>query len=103
LNPRPLGYEAPAGCPVGCSLVVLVPFDLGERLPVVSVCTGLSRLFAAGLGDKCSDKLRFRRQLARGVRPVLGDNGPCGQAAGGGTAASERILIRHIRGMRSCW
>jgi len=76
IRKAPLGYEAPAGCPVGCSLVVLVPLYLGERLPVVSVCTGLSRLFTAGLGDKCSDKPRSRRQLARGVWPVLGDNGP---------------------------
>lgn len=62
----PLGYEAPAGCLVGYSLVVLVLLDLGERLSVVSVCTGSSRLLAAGLGDKCSDKPRLWRHLAAG-------------------------------------
>jgi hypothetical protein len=78
---RPLGYEALAGCPVGCSLGVLVPLDLGKRLPVLSFHTGSSHLLAAGLGDKTSDKSRLRHQLARGARPVLGDHLPRWQAA----------------------
>src|SRR6266487_2439712 len=43
----------------------------------------------------------LRHRLACGVRPVLGDYCTRGQAAGGGATVSERILIKHIRGMRS--
>jgi hypothetical protein len=70
----PLDYEAPAGCFVGCLPLILVPLDLGKHLSVVSVCTGSSRSPTARLGDKCSNKPRLQRRLARGVSPVLVDH-----------------------------
>ena len=60
----PLDYEAPAGCLVGCFLLVLVPLDLGKHLSVVSVSTSSSRSPTARLGDKCSRVRRIER-----VRP----------------------------------
>jgi hypothetical protein len=86
---------------VECSLAVLMLLDLRKHLSVASVCTGSSRLLAARLGDKCSDKPQLRRQLARGVRPVLATTRSRGQVAGVAGQPSERILIRHTRGMRS--
>jgi hypothetical protein len=71
---------------------VLVLLDLGERLPVVSGCTGSSHRLAARLGDKCSDKpLLPAPAYARGVRPVLGDHRLRGQAAGGGAPAGHEL------------
>ena len=59
----PLGYEAPAGCTVECSLGVPVLLDLGKRLPVVSACARPSHPLDARLGDKRSDKPRLRDHL----------------------------------------
>jgi hypothetical protein len=86
--------------------VVLALLDLGKRRPVVSVCTGSSRLIAARLGDKCSDKPRLRHWPARGVRPVLGTTvlmAKPPQAARQLPHGCDLILIRTVRVLCSSW